>query len=1098
MSGSQTISTSDTRIEALKLQSSAYGVTIPVAYGVTWLKGNLLWFGGFQAIPHTTETNAGKGGGVKTQHTTYTYSASVAMGLCHGQITGVPRIKRGKKLYEGGVLPAQVITVSETHFVPAAPHQITLLHAANYTAIVQAMSDWNSDGGGVSPLSQGWDYSVANGVVTFQPTWQGRAITITYQYTEGALELTALQELDLTFKPGALGQSVWSHLSTSHPTEAIGYSGLAYVAGQDYDLGTGAQVENHLFEVQAPMAYHLGPDVPDVDLALVVQDICTNSRYGGGAQCLDAMQDWSDYCVATDTLVSPAIEEQTPLHEVVTLATKLGNAEPVWSGGRLKIVPYSDAPATGNSRTYTPNTTPVYDFDDDSYIVDGAEPPVRMERKEPSQRYNHVRVEYRNRGKEYAIEIAEAKDQADIDATGLRSMPIVRAHWICRSDTARQVAQTMMQRALYVVATYQWKASINFCLLEQMDLVTLTDPVLGLSKWPVRITEVEEGEDGEVLFTAEDYPAGVVSATQYPSQAGSGYIANYRVLPGSVAAPVIFELPGDLAASGLEIAVAARGASAAWGGCRVWVSMDGTQYRQVGIIEGGSRYGALTGAVSGGVMPVVINGGQLLSGTAADAAALNTLCYVGGSAPEFLAYQTATLTGANTYNLGGLVRGAYQSNGASAHAGGDPFVRVDDAIARSGAIDRGYIGKTIYIKCTSFNLFGASEESLADVSAYSYTVTGKMFGRGKLYRAVSVGQGALSAGGYPAAPGLYDAETGAQLLTTVARSYIFARVRRSDDVITFQRQYDVYGSGASGGYTAADLAADLNATGPDHYVVVITTDEPQANRTNGGLADAMYRCGASRGVFGSPRFAARGSYVLISIAGCGEGNGFEAYQGEPISGGDPNAWCDVAFQTRKGSLIVTGTGATPRSLADYSYTGDLDATHGATFGVNVFGQAATSHIAPGAATEVIGPVESAKPYPVTYDGTGLGDGLFVDGYAITPSIDCYAELTITVDASAPQSNWGRVQVWIAAGMCAESSLVPWFADGNFSEIDPTAVIQNKNGLTDLRATYTVVGRFPLTAGVPVRLGLVAKGSDTSSLYRATVYAMSYSVTLVKR
>jgi hypothetical protein len=222
MSGSQTIATSDTRIEALKLQSSAFGVTITVAYGLAWLKGNLLWFGGYQAIPHTTETNAGKGGGVKTQHTSYTYTASVMMGLCHGNITGVPRIKRGKKLYDGGAIPEQILTATETFVVPGSPYQVTVAHAANYSAVVSVMLD------GV-PLSQGWDYSVANGVFTFHPGWVSQTVIITYQYTEGTIDLTALDELDLTFKAGALGQSVWSHLTTNHPTEALGYSGLAYV-----------------------------------------------------------------------------------------------------------------------------------------------------------------------------------------------------------------------------------------------------------------------------------------------------------------------------------------------------------------------------------------------------------------------------------------------------------------------------------------------------------------------------------------------------------------------------------------------------------------------------------------------------------------------------------------------------------------------------------------------------------------------------------------------------------------------------------------------------------------------------------------------------
>ena len=41
-----------------------------------------------------------------------------------------------------------------------------------------------------------------------------------------------------------------------------------------------------------------------------------------------------------------------------------------------------------------------------------------------------------------------------------------------------------------------------------------------------------------------------------------------------------------------------------------------------------------------------------------DAAALASLVYVGGANPEYLAYTTATLTGAGAYTLGGLVASA--------------------------------------------------------------------------------------------------------------------------------------------------------------------------------------------------------------------------------------------------------------------------------------------------------------------------------------------------------------------------------------------------------------------------------------------------------
>ena len=62
MAGGGTISTKATKIEALKLQSSTYGATLPVVFGVTRIPGNMLWYGGFKAIKHTETQRAGKGG----------------------------------------------------------------------------------------------------------------------------------------------------------------------------------------------------------------------------------------------------------------------------------------------------------------------------------------------------------------------------------------------------------------------------------------------------------------------------------------------------------------------------------------------------------------------------------------------------------------------------------------------------------------------------------------------------------------------------------------------------------------------------------------------------------------------------------------------------------------------------------------------------------------------------------------------------------------------------------------------------------------------------------------------------------------------------
>lgn len=735
MSG-QTIATSETRIEAVKLQSSAYGVTIPLIFGVTKVSGNVVWYGGFKAIAHTTE-QGGKGGGVKVQSTTYTYQASVMMGLGQGRIMGIPRIWRGKKLYSGGLTPSQVLYATEGYTPPASGAMTyTLAHAAEFLAITQISHSFGSgDNASTIWLSKGSDYVITGGVLTIvNDAFRSLPLTIEYQYRSGSVSQTALQQLGLSLLAGEVAQPMWSGLSTFPTGERLGYSGLAVVAGLDYELGTGAQVENHQFEVIGPMAYSIsdlsGP-LPDVDPAPMVREVLVNTRGGAAfaAGSLGDWTDWSNFCVASGLLVSPAFTEQQPAADVLEMAARLTATGPVWSGGKLKMVPYADTAVTANGRTFTPNTTPVYDLDDDAWIVASpGDAPLRTRLKSQSDRYNHVRVQYLNRANQYNPDIAEAIDQADVDERGRRTMPTLRAHWICDGYAARRVAQLLLQRSLYVCSEYEATLPWHFALLEPMDLVTLTDARLEYDHLPARITVIEENEDGELRCEFEDYPAGQASAALYPSQIGDGFKHDYNAAPGNADTPIIFEAPVERTVNGLALYIAVKGSGANWGGAQVWVSLDGTNYKKMGVVYGSARAGTLSAAVTSGATSLGVQGlgsQQLLSGSATDAAALSTLCYVGGANPEYFAYQTATLTGAGAYTLGSLVRGAYRSS-AAAHSSGDVFVRIDSRVVKSDDLDISMIARQVWVKLCSFNIYGGGQQSLADVSATTYTITGVM------------------------------------------------------------------------------------------------------------------------------------------------------------------------------------------------------------------------------------------------------------------------------------------------------------------------------------------------------------------------------------
>jgi hypothetical protein len=168
-----------------------------------------------------------------------------------------------------------------------------------------------------------------------------------------------------------------------------------------------------------------------------------------------------------------------------------------------------------------------------------------------------------------------------------------------------------------------------------------------------------------------------------------------------------------------------------WGGCEVWISTDDSTYALAGTTFRGGRQGVLTAALPSHGDPdtadalsvdMAMSGGQLISGTQADADNAITLCYCDG---ELISYETATLTGPYRYNLSYLRRGLYGTP-VSAHSVGASFARfgLNDPYLFKYTYPASLIGQTIYVKLQSFNTFGQELENLSAISPTAYTLTG--------------------------------------------------------------------------------------------------------------------------------------------------------------------------------------------------------------------------------------------------------------------------------------------------------------------------------------------------------------------------------------
>jgi len=517
-------------------------------------------------------------------------------------------------------------------------------------------------------------------------------------------------------------------------------------------LGSSATLDNHNFEVEGFFfGTGYGPGYAtgaDADPSLVVSDFLTNPQYGVGfpQASIDATTlfgsggdaSYQTYCRAVGLSLSPALTNQERASSILGRWLQVTNTAAVWSGGRLRFIPYGDSAVSGNGITFNPNVTPLYNLGDDDFKVEKNADPLQVSRSDPYQAYNVWRLEIAERGNAYNLTSVESRDQNAIELYGMRIAPTVTAHEICDPNVALISGQLILQRAVYIRNTYKFRLSWEYCLLDPMDLVTVTDSILGLSNAPIRLTEIEEDENGFLSVTAEEFPLGAATATLYQTQAVTNNPINRGAAADPVNPPIIFEPPSALVGSTAQVWMAVSGGAGGvadpnWGGANIWLSVDGTTYTQIGQVVGPSKQGVLSTplpAFSGSNpdttdtlgVNMAQSGGVLATATVADAQLGNTLCVVDS---ELVSYATSTLTSANNYGLTYLYRGLYGTLVAS-HSSGAPFARLDSAIFKYD-LPAEYVGVELYIKLQSFNVFGGGVQDLSTCTVYTYTPTGAGF-----------------------------------------------------------------------------------------------------------------------------------------------------------------------------------------------------------------------------------------------------------------------------------------------------------------------------------------------------------------------------------
>ncbi|MEQ1789603.1 MAG: glycoside hydrolase TIM-barrel-like domain-containing protein [Rickettsiales bacterium] len=106
------------RLADLAVQSSAYGKMIPIVYGSIRIGGNIIWSQPIKETIVTTNSSAGggKGGGgrISQSSSSYSYSATLAVAVCEGEVSDVLRIWADAKQLDTSQYIIRIYKGSET------------------------------------------------------------------------------------------------------------------------------------------------------------------------------------------------------------------------------------------------------------------------------------------------------------------------------------------------------------------------------------------------------------------------------------------------------------------------------------------------------------------------------------------------------------------------------------------------------------------------------------------------------------------------------------------------------------------------------------------------------------------------------------------------------------------------------------------------------------------------------------------------------------------------------------------------------------------------------------------------------------------------
>lgn len=376
------------------------------------------------------------------------------------------------------------------------------------------------DSDGVVETSFGTSGFVVAGVTTIfstGPAIIGNHIVSLGNYRSGGVLNSKIQWLKTwdnygnlidtqTFTSGA-NNNVYHQICVIPGSIVLGTTGVApavdhverYTFGLNYldsfDPGT---MLNYIYALQ-PIAP--ARDTLDANPAYIINDLVTNTRYGGRLAavriCDDCLKSAEDYWGAKGMLITVKINESKPWQDWVDYILAHVGGSRNFDGGKLHIRPFRDEDSQ-------------FTLTDDHLVQpnpDDPVPKVQITKRPYSDTYNRIEIVWTDRENNYDTAVAVAQDEVDQRISGQIRKKTVNLAGIHDKVLAAYMAQRLLIDSMYRFDILKFGLTYENMLIEEGDVGTISDNHTGLSSKKIRIMQKDESEHGrDIVITAiEEY-----------------------------------------------------------------------------------------------------------------------------------------------------------------------------------------------------------------------------------------------------------------------------------------------------------------------------------------------------------------------------------------------------------------------------------------------------------------------------------------------------------------------------------------------------------------------------------------------------------------